>query len=383
MVGGAEYRFPFSGALESLFCDAIGVQALQEEDQWRSFFCWLCRHRLASLFLTSEQGSRIDPAVRPDFEQHHRENAERNLAFVLLIRRLQKLLNPIPYLIVKGIPLTESLYGDFGLRRMKDIDLLIRAEDVAEASWRVEATLDFAPTDRWPEKHLRLVMRAKNERVFTRAGLAIELHWRLSPHKELFPNIDPGGSEATGHQVVGKFGSAPVLPHALNIAYLAYHGAKHQWYRLIWLIDLLTAVAQIGPDQWGSVLPVIEEYNQERTLAIGLAVGETLFQVPVPEEIDAWYREQQDIGPLAEAVCERLRRTVGCSDQSMRLTPAESYQWTLRLERSPLRRMRVRMRLLFQPQEADLERTDLPAWLGFLYYPVRLWRLLFFRKRAC
>ncbi len=50
----------------------------------------------------------------------------------------------IPFLLLKGIALAETLYNDFAYKKMNDVDLLLKPEDMVKA-YRILEKLDFFP----------------------------------------------------------------------------------------------------------------------------------------------------------------------------------------------------------------------------------------------
>ena len=70
----------------------------------------------------------------------------------------------------------------------------------------------------------------------------------------------------------------------------AAHGTKEHWRQWRWVVDLVRQVRQLPADDWDRLLPEASRYGVERSLAIGLAVGEHLAPGLSPLRPGPWAR---------------------------------------------------------------------------------------------
>lgn len=147
---------------------------------------------LAPDLLNSSFASRVTAAV----DQGRRRALVNEQVTARLVSRLERA--GVPTLPLKGATLAESIYGDPGLRRSNDIDVLVRRQDLARAVAElerngyelVEGSLE---SDRLPPLHYGL---AHADRWLP----PVELHWRVHWYEQQFSSgvlehssVDSGG----------------------------------------------------------------------------------------------------------------------------------------------------------------------------------------------
>lgn len=199
-------------------------------------FAWLLAHGLFAL--------RNHPGLPEPLRRRLDEEARRNLAANLwLIHRFGETadaLDGIPLCPLKGIHLLDTVYRDHpGERRLGDLDLLVRAEDVAAAIGRLrDVGLAELPGSRrtagfWPE------------RVLGDGRLVVELHTRLGIKHGLragWEDLAPVPGELHGRPV-------HLLDRATTLVHLVAHWVKHgPFVELRWAEDVLRWAAATDLD---------------------------------------------------------------------------------------------------------------------------------------
>ena len=142
----------------------------------------------------------------------------------------------LPY---KGPALAVQLYADLALREFCDLDILVRARDVASAK-EILRGLGYLP-----EYPLEPVVEAaflhapsQYHLVLARpGGTMVELHWKTDADFPIERGDDDGwwaGLERArfGDRMLRAFGASELL------LVLCLHGSKHGWGRLAWLADV-------------------------------------------------------------------------------------------------------------------------------------------------
>lgn len=154
----------------------------------------------------------------------------------------------VPYLVLKGLPLAQRLYGDAFARDALDIDLLVPPEAAATArSALIEAGFDLRLG--FPETPARRRWHGRVEKAetFRGHGVTIELHQRLlaNPHY-----IDARFERLFRDRSSVRIGTAtyPTLGLDDDLLYLMCHGAGHGWRRLKWLCDLALCLRDLEAD---------------------------------------------------------------------------------------------------------------------------------------
>lgn len=155
--------------------------------------------------------------------------------------------NGIPYLVLKGLPLSARLFGTPLARNCIDIDLLVPPDAVSaagrtlsSAGWRL-CKPSFRPTP----ARLRRYDRFVQHRVFAGPGGWLELHHRLMSNPFLleasFGRLRANaGTVEIGGRAFAVPGEDDLLIH------LAVHGQVHRWGLLKWLCDVAALLALTG-----------------------------------------------------------------------------------------------------------------------------------------
>ena len=209
----------------------------------------------------------VPPPVRAAFEAARRINAARN---ALVARALGRVLEGlgrvgVPVIPLKGVALSESLYGDAALRVSADLDLLVPRDGVARA-WTVLGELGYAMADheeRVEASELGLLLESNIEYAFASpeaAGCPVELHWDIAWR---WPHSAPAIADLWADARPRPFRGAPALALGpeWELLYLAVHAARHRWDALKWLVDVHEICRAgrsrlgEGPRQGGSVRP--------------------------------------------------------------------------------------------------------------------------------
>lgn len=162
---------------------------------------------------------------------------------------------------IKGWQLGHLLYGEETLRQSRDVDVLLRPDQVAEA---VEATAQAGYTNMRgrPLKAgvAQAILRFHRE-VEVRdpsSGVIVELHSRS------LENPPAGWSDATMLEAQLDLSN----PH--YVLYLTLHGAGSNWKRLKWLADLAMIVQRVEKDVMHQVLHLARRFQCLPAIAASL-----------------------------------------------------------------------------------------------------------------
>jgi hypothetical protein len=248
----------------------------------------------------------------------------------------------IDVLPLKGPALSLRLYDDATLRQSNDLDLLVRSKDFA----RAEAILmerGFLP---------RGQHRAYDRR-FLRDDLMVELHFQLSPSRSF-----PFRTEDVWRRAVKTgFLDAPAYMMSREdlVLYLCWHGLKHGFCRLIWILDLARALRGWRSEEYKSLFDHARQKDLMPWLLTGCEVVRTMLPLEMPEELDAVV--------AASPMLENARRT---ASRVFTVGPAKEITdyrcFYLQTGKNRLKRWRYRASLLlnvFESTPAGSERSGL------------------------
>ena len=271
----------------------------------------------------------------------------------------------MPY---KGLALAESVYGDIALRQTGDIDLLIRAKDVARAREALH-TVNYSP-------HLRL--SAEEEQAYLQSGYEycfdapaghnlLELQWALQPS---FYAVDFSMEElfhrAVSVSVAGRLTKTPSFEDLFII--LSLHAAKHAWGKLIWICDLARIIKREGLD-WARIGSRARRLRIRRILALNLLLANEVLGLSIPAAAEEYVLEGKE-RPLADVIKHLLYSGVPMDVESLAY-----FRLMVKLRESALDRARFIRRLILTPGPGEWASIRLPKVLFPLYRMVRVSRL--------
>lgn len=207
----------------------------------------------------------------------------------------------IRHLFIKGIALSIQLYGNPVARGGRDIDVLVertRTRD-AEAILRdlgYELPIHASPVDpdaSEPPKESGWVHRESR--------ILVELHDRLCDNHALLPwDFETLWAEREMVTVAGM--AVPAMARRRLPVYLAVHGIRHGWQRLLWLVDL--AVVLDTPAAWDDALDAAAALGLDgMMLQVGWALHHWLAR-PVPAELLARGKRRIDVRLLNRLVMQ-------------------------------------------------------------------------------
>ncbi len=345
---------------------------LESNPDWAYLREAAMRHRVLPLL---EQSLRqFAPALVPEEESKFlREFAKRigglNLYLTSkLLAVLDRLAKPevavVPY---KGPVLAALAYGNLGLRQFQDLDLVLAHRELPRA-WEALETEGYRPEAKDSARQLSK-KNVPGQYVFLAPSedFLVELHTEqtlryfprgLAPER-LTRNLAP--VRVSGRDVL-TFSPEDTL------IFLAVHGTKHFWDRLLWISDIARLAAIPGMD-WGKTWDAAQELACGRLVRLAILLAGDLLEAPVPPEFLERARTDRAAQELAGVVTRRLfaeppPRAFGRLRFRMEMVegfwPGARYAW----------------RLATAPTGEDREAVHLPAGLDFLYRVIRPLRLL-------
>ena len=343
---------------------------------WEYLFQLARRHALIPLLysqLSRENTNSIPPSVLAKLKLHYQENYARNIILTNELCRVIELfkhagIEAIPY---KGPALALFAYGDLGLRRFVDLDVIVKKSDVPRAhalllseNYNLSKPLTPAQQD--------LLLRTQHNLQFERDNrrFLLELHWEVAPHlfassvqeNELWQNLTT--MNLNGRDVNAL--SAEDLLFSLCV-----HGSRHLWERLGWICDVAEIIARHELN-WNALQQRAAAADTERMLLLGLHLAHKLLHTNLPLQIQQRCAADARLEPLAANITEHLFN----GPAHVPATPREIFKFNLRVRQSVTARARYVAHML-RPTDGDLGAHLVPARFTFTYYLTRPFRLFF------
>ena len=344
------------------------------EIDWDYFFQLARRHSVVPLVylqLSRHASDLASPEILATLKKHYFENIARNAVLTAeLCRLLDRFagagIDAIPY---KGPVLALFAYGNVGLRRFVDLDVIVRKTDVPQAR-EILLNEGYSPTKSLSLSQQELLLRTQHNLQFSRDDhrLIVELHWDVAPHlfassvntDRLWQNLitlDLNGTEVT------TFNADDLLFS------LCVHGSRHLWERLGWICDVAELIAR-HPLDWPTLLDRAAAADSERMFLLGLFLAEQLLDAPLPEDIKQRCASDPRLHSLANNIIDHLFN----GPTHVPATSREIFKYNLGVRKTLGARARYLLYML-RPTDGDLASHSLPASLNFAYYLTRPFRL--------
>lgn len=315
-------------------------------------------HRVATPLLAAlgEQFPELTDALRPLAQRQQR----RATALALETVRLSQALRAagIPFLVIKGAPLSVQLFGSPTARASRDVDILLPPEKMPALAAEL-GRLGYQEVPD-PDGHNAVkYLHAATQHL-------LEAHTALAEVDALLPMDVFRPYDAPAQLAV--FGEAvPTLSLEKAVVYAAYHGTRHLWSELAWVVDM-AAACQADLD-WDRVFALADQLRIRPQLALGCQLAHDLLGAPRPSQAD-------DIPAARLDALAHLRKCppVSQRDAVAALGILAFLRWEMRQYSSLGGKIAILVKHS-RVSSADRAMVTLPAALAFLYVPLRLMRI--------
>jgi hypothetical protein len=372
--------------LEGLPCASLPALVSEVSDNWGTVRETARRHGLLPVlcrFIAEAPPSLVPGGLQAAALSDLRVNVARGLSAVGEFLRVAEALtrSRIRALPFKGPLLGACLYGSPCLREFSDLDILIDRRDAPRAG-AVLSGCGYTPEKPWRagRNGLHVAWRSAVGSVAVELQWDLGRRWQLTPAAGL-PPLDFGclWENRTYAKVCGLL--VPGLGPEDLLIVLCVHGSRHNWCRLVWILDVALLLRRHPDLDWGRVLQMAARFNCRRRLHVTLDLASSLFGVELPEPV----RRTALRDPAAAAVSANVRRRVipveasGPADAGVR----DSAECTEDLDRVALfasvheyRRDRLRIWLCFLRDRMRPDAGARPSILAPLDWLIRVARLL-------
>jgi protein O-GlcNAc transferase len=348
-------------------------QVLADGIDWTSFaqkalahgFASFAAHTLARLASDHIPGDILD-AFHTIADETSRAN---RVLFDELARLLDALAkNEIEAIPFKGPLLAIQVFGDLGLREFRDLDFLVRDEDLAETIATLN-NLGYPRQGEMTAAQFDLIHRLQGQEIILGecSRIAVEPHTRLTPLKMAL-DIDYAGlwGRARRTKVNGHAFLTPAPEDGLLL--LAIHGGKEMWRRLKWACDFAGFVGSFPNLDWAAVAQRAGAQGCLRMLLLATSLARRYFNSTIPHAVIATEREDATIEPMVRRIVEQWQADEPAQSSSPNLVDRD---W-LRLHDGIVRQTRYVAQSVFLPGPHHVESMRLPRRLGFAYIPIKL-----------
>src|ERR1700731_1075789 len=357
--------------------------AAQKEIDWVQFIRLALRHDLLPLTYWNlhRDCPNIVPSgvLEPLRVRHEAQAAEGRLLAEEMVGILRLLDSQgIPAVPYKGPALAVRLYGDWSLRGLGELDIVICERDALRARSLI-IDRGYAP-ERVEIGDLNQFLRENHEMLFYRAdGKArLDLHCRYTSRSACLAG-DPERflQHLETISIVGEEVRSLRLETYLLV--LSMHAAKHQWVQLKLICDI-AEILEVPDLDWQYVLHEADDLGLKRALGTGLLLAQGLLGAAVPPKLAQDLKIDRTAKALAAQACTRIFEEPG---ERWGLQGGIASQLEIRERFWAGTKICLRYFLHnLRPNERDRWFLPMPRFLSVAYYVVRPVRLALERIRS-
>lgn len=341
-------------------------RAVREGADWSAILDLAAAHGLLPLLHEHASRGDVDPpaASRQRLAAMALGNARRSLT---LGAELLAVVNAcasrgIRVLPLKGPLLAQQVYGSPVRRQPRDIDMLVRRQDLGGTIDVLRGRGYQLSAEVPPALYGMLRLNSHHLPAAVSATAKIEVHHCLSPHPHDRLTLDAIGDRLTTTEFLGA--TVETLTPEDQLVYLCEHGSYHAWSRLEWLVTFQELASQRL--DWHRVETWAGEWRGRRRIETALAAAARILG-----------DDRRPSRPgSARAAVDRIQRKLREQPLLVIAPPIERLTYMLATDVSVRSRLGRCWRTLALPSHEDLSFVRLPAPLRVLYYGVRPIRML-------
>ena len=344
---------------------------LQKDIDWAYVFRVAGRHGVAPLLyrtLTAVHATSVPTTVYESFRRHVIACGMQSRLLMRSSADIFRLFEKEGFrtLAFKGGSLAKLAYGDVALRQFTDLDLLVHRDDYAEARRLLLAHGYRQRADYGWETHFE-----------GDARVSVDLHEGLSEARFPVPADFEGWWRR--RQLVEVDGQAiATLSFEDLMVVLAIQTAKDSWSRTLRLAKVYDVAAIMTREpglDWATVEQEATRLHVRGMLAFAAGLAAVLFRMSIPEQVTAIAPQTDAIRSL---VAEQVVKLFDESRAGDATTPRRIvFHWSVRERlRDKLWPFVAIPLAIVRPNELDRAVVALPASLSWLYYVIRVIRLV-------
>ena len=333
-------------------------------------------HRLSPVLISQVQqhvAARVPERVRLCLIERFRAHTIRNFELTRELLDILSLLEKsgVDALAFKGPVLAQQLYGDLSLREFLDLDILVPPSD----AWTVIALLSakgFEPNFILTRRQFARYQRSRFDMGLYHPArrVLVEVHWALvSPGYTFSPAAEMAWESVQSVSIAGR--SIKTFSSENQLLCSCLNQAKHNWWRLGWLMDLAALIHRSPAMDWQQIQNRAGSFGTARMIRVSLRLVQRLFQVTLSGKITEWVAGDACSIKIAERILKRLLLVDTRAEQPAPLDP---------LFRASMESLADRAFYWFdnalRPTPLEWALLPLPDRLYPLYYPIRVGRLL-------
>lgn len=263
---------------------------LKRDIDWEEVTSLVVRHGVVGQFCSVMAGlnwMNVPPVAKIQLKQCRVQQAVRAFGQSAELLRLSRLFTEagIFFVPLKGIFLSEEIYGDPCIRSSVDLDILIHPEyfELAEMLLLNNGYRNKLCFHNMSVKQKNFIIESlPHQQYFNETlNVSVELHWKSHLWTKKQMNVLWEGTEfSVWHNLKIR-----KLSKEENILFLADHGARHDWQCLKWLSDVAMLMQDLTAAQWDALYNLAASIDLQRVIFQTAMLLESVYGIEMPERI--------------------------------------------------------------------------------------------------
>lgn len=227
----------------------------------------------------------VHPAVHEALDRAHGGTIDRHLRAVADVRAIRDALEGagVPWLLMKGPVLAETLYPAVDLRPYNDLDVLVPGARLEEAIEALRAAGGELVDRNWD---LFLARETGEVHLVLPYGVLCDLHWHVLHDREERATFAMHTDDLLGRAGPQEVGGTllPTMDPVDTLHHLLVHACLAGAERLIWLVDVDLMVRRVQPD-WTELVDRSLTAGTGLLCAVVLSRAQRTTGAPVPDGV--------------------------------------------------------------------------------------------------
>lgn len=345
----------------------------KEKFNWLNFLQLTQHHHLDSLIRNKINDLEIEliPNAIEKALKSHTVSSENSINIIEeeLINTLRLLKsNNIAAISFKGPALAHQLYGDKFSRFSRDLDFLIKKEDMARTLVVLEENGYIFQKKKQSKKIENAYLEYNGQYLLfsPKYNIAVEPHVTFGPvnipvhvdYDHLFEYQKT--IEINNYQV-------PIFEDEILFLILSFHGTKEKWRRIKWIIDILYFLNKNPNLNWNFIFEQAQKWGILRSVYLSLNLAKRLFNAPIPNSVYKKMKTDHTIDRLAASVIDNIENL---EDKKLSIF---NFSYFVLLSREKITdKITYLCRSIFTPRDIHYSLVNLPDQFFFLYYLIKL-----------
>ena len=245
-----------------------------------------------------------------ELESFVQKNLQKNLflmgELLQLLRAFQQ--SGIRVATFKGPVLAELVYGDLSVREFGDLDIMVHQSDLRKAE---DILYAFGYVAQFPDRDYRstfLSYHGQYAFCHSQTRFWVDLHWELWGKGMAFP-VQSAEVWSKLRQVTISSRTVLTLANDDLVLFLAAHGTKEGWRRLVWVSDFAELLRKCQNIDWAEIVDRAHQSHSLRSLLLAIDLASTLLDAPAPANVLDSARSNSAVQALSEKARLRMLRT--------------------------------------------------------------------------